>query len=78
MCEHIEACVAAGQLAMQRDNCPWVAVAVWGCNDSPVAWNCTPQPTGALGGGDNDYVMLMLPMGQYVVFAVGDGFCSFP
>lgn len=60
--------------------CPWAAVHVWGFVDAPVSWQGTEHGCGPVMGGENDYVVLLLPDDQYVLFVSageGDGFANF-
>ena len=53
----------------------WAAVCGWGCSTAPVTWHGQPRalPSPA-GGGEDDYIILVLPQDQYYLFlACGAG-----
>lgn len=63
-----------------RGVCPWAAVSVWGFVDAPLSWQGTEHGRGPGMGGENDYILLVLPGDQYVLFVSageGDGFAHF-
>ncbi len=60
--------------AVQTGACPWAAACVWGFADAPTSWHGVEHGRGSLMGGENDYLVLVLPDGQYVLFVmVGEG-----
>lgn len=78
----LPACSIADALQLCRDavgsgRSPWAATLVWGFADAPTSWHGAAHNRGALAGGENDYMVLVLPGGQYVLFVMagqGDGF----
>eukprot|EP00041_Stephanoeca_diplocostata_P027710 m.768694 g.768694 ORF g.768694 m.768694 type:complete len:210 (+) comp23231_c0_seq1:981-1610(+) len=48
----------------------WIAVSVWGFDDTPVSWGVREH--GYCVGGENNYTMLLLPNSNYVRFAAVD------
>lgn len=46
-----------------RSDVPWVAVSVWGFEDSPISWY--PSEHGSYLWGDNHYTVLLFPDGNY-------------
>lgn len=48
----------------------WIAVSVWGFDDTPVSWGVKEH--GHCVGGENNYTVLLLPEGNYVRFASVD------
>jgi len=70
--EMVHALVAHGRDVLAQlgdERCPWVAVAIWGFNDSPVAWD-ERKEHGATEGGENDYILVLLPDQQYLIFTM--------
>lgn len=65
---------------VSRGACPWAAVMVWGFVDAPVSWQGAEHGRGPIMGGENDYILLVLPEDQYVLFVSageGDSFAHF-
>lgn len=81
----LPACSITDAITLCRDEvgrgaCPWAAVYVWGFVDAPVSWLGTEHGCGPVMGGENDYIVLVLPNDQYVLFVSageGDGFAHF-
>ncbi|CAL8467676.1 g7214 [Coccomyxa elongata] len=81
----LPACSITDAITLCRDEvgrgaCPWAAVYVWGLVDAPVSWLGTEHGFGPVMGGENDYIVLVLPDDQYVLFVSageGDGFAHF-
>jgi ribonuclease P/MRP protein subunit RPP40 len=46
---------------------PWVAVTVWGFQDTPVSW--AEHEHGFLNSGDNGYTVVVFGDGRYWLFA---------
>jgi len=59
---------------VDKVGCAWAAVHVWGFQDAPVSWHGAVHGHGPMLGGENDYTVLLLPGGQYVLYvAAGEG-----
>lgn len=59
---------------VDKGSCAWAAVHVWGFQDAPVSWHGAMHGHGPMLGGENDYTVLLLPGGQYVLYvAAGEG-----
>ena len=72
--------IALCRSEIARGACPWAAVSVWGFVDAPASWHGTEHGRGPVMGGENDYIVLVLPGDQYALFVSageGDGFAHF-
>ena len=70
----VEDAVGLCRQAVQGGACPWAAVWVWGFADAPSSWHGVEHGRGALMGGENDFVVLVLPDGHYTLFVkAGEG-----
>ena len=60
---------------------PWIVLHVWGFKDAPVAWDgCSHSVTSDI-SGENNYTLIILPRGHYLLFVAagrGDGFGGVP
>ena len=58
-------CTFRGVLESDReaDTVPWIAVSVWGFEDSPLSWGTCEH--GSFMWGDNHYLVLLFRQGQY-------------
>ena len=78
----LPACSVADALQLCREavssgHCPWAAAVVWGFADAPSSWHGAAHNRGPLSGGENDYIVLVLPGEQYALFVMAgeaDGF----
>ena len=77
LCAQVEACISEARKCVDSGQCPWAAVSVWGFADSPVSWAGAEHSRDHVMGGENDYVIMLLPEQQYVLFVLSgacDGF----
>ena len=66
-----------GRRLVAEGACPWAALLAWGFVDSPVSWGDAEHSRGDALGGENDYVILLLPDDEYMLFVLsgaGDAF----
>ena len=66
----MEAAVALCRHHVSLVGAAWAAIWVWGMACTPVSWNGNARAMiGQEGGGEDDYVILVLPQGRYHIFA---------
>ncbi|KAK9830976.1 hypothetical protein WJX81_004532 [Elliptochloris bilobata] len=78
--DSVERMIGACRRLLAARACPWAAVSVWGFEDAPVSWGGAEHGRSALGGGENDYHVLLLLGEQYALFVAAgaaDGFTKF-
>ena len=63
-----------GQRLVEDGTCPWSIVSVWGFTGQPISWMGSPPNSASSESGQNDYSIVILPGGRYVLLvASGNG-----
>jgi ribonuclease P/MRP protein subunit RPP40 len=66
----VAALLAAAETAVTAGAAPWVAITVWGFQDTPVSWGTREH--GHMEGGENHYTYVVGPAGRYLRFTFLD------
>ena len=70
----VQEAVKLGQQLVHEGRCPWAIVSAWGFNGQPISWiGASPNSASSI-DGENDYSIVILPDGQYMLLiASGSG-----
>ena len=70
----VQEAVKLGRQLVEDSICPWAIVSVWGFTGQPVSWMGSPPNSASSERGQNDYSIVILSGGRYVLLvASGDG-----
>ncbi len=73
----VQQAVKLGQQFVSDGSCPWAIVSAWGFTGQPVSWLGGPANTASDNEGQNDYSIVILPDGTYILLVasgIGDSF----
>ena len=73
----VQQALKLGLQLVKDASCPWAIVSAWGFANQPISWLGAPPNTGSCDEGENDYSIVILPGGAYILFAAsgtGDSF----
>jgi len=70
----VQEAVKLGQQLVHEGRCPWAIVSAWGFKGQPISWiGASPNSASSI-DGENDYSIVILPDGQYMLLiASGSG-----
>jgi len=70
----VQKAVKLGQQLVHEGKCPWAIVSAWGFKGQPISWIGAPPSSASSVDGENDYSIVILPDGQYMLLiASGSG-----
>jgi hypothetical protein len=70
----VQKAVKLGQQLVHEGKCPWAIVSAWGFKGQPISWIGAPPNSASSVDGENDYSIVILPDGQYMLLiASGSG-----
>ena len=70
----VQKAVKLGQQLVHEGKCPWAIVSAWGFKGQPISWIGAPPNSASSVDGENDYSIVILPDGQYMLLiASGNG-----
>ncbi|DBB08408.1 TPA: hypothetical protein ACH3X3_008561 [Trebouxia sp. C0006] len=73
----VQKAVKLGQQLVHEGKCPWAIVSAWGFKGQPISWIGAPPNSASSVDGENDYSIVILPDGQYMLLVAsgsGDSF----